>query len=241
MKPLVLFILALVFLTGCASTDYDSYAKAQGDIARANAEAQRARYDALSKVAETGSESSRIAAVMALAFSSGTGSQAVQQVQAPQASAALQWAQVLVPSITNIAGLHYASRASIASAESAATVAKSTNEAFVGIAGKIQAPITVVPQTIAPVLPQANVSTVTTTTNNANQANVTTTSSANQANTTTSTANPTTVTLSGAGVVGSGTSTIPTTTTTTTTNPAAQIPAGTVCAVSATGTLDCKP
>ena len=243
MKTLAPLLFALFALTGCASNDYAAYGKAQSDVAQAKAQADTARYTALAQIAQSGTESSRIAAVMALALGNGAQSQATQ-IAAPQPSQALQWAQVLAPSLTSIASMHYSSRAAMASAESAARVSESTNATFVGIASKIQAPVTVVPQTITPVLPQANVSTVTTTsTDNHAVTTASNTSSANQANTTTTNANPTTVTLSGTGVVGSGTATTSANpvTTTTTTNPSTVVPAGTVCAVSAAGTLDCKP
>jgi hypothetical protein len=226
-------ILALA-LTGCASTDYDSYAKAQGEIARAKSDADTARYTALSEIAKTGTESAKIAAVMALALGSGSTTQATQQVQAPQASQALQWAQVLVPSITNIAGLHYASKASTSAAESSARVAESTNAAFLGMAGKIQAPVVA-----AAVMPQANVTTTTTTTTTDNHASSVSTDSHAVA---TTNANPTTTTtaLSGTGTLGSGaysTAANPVTTTTTT-NPATT---GTVCGVSVAGVVNCLP
>lgn len=247
MKTLtILFCALLLALTGCSTTnDYAAYGKAQSDVAQAKSQADTARYNALAQIAQSGTESSRIAAVMALALGNGSQSQATQ-IAAPQPSQALQWAQVLAPSLTSIASMHYASRTALASAESAARVSESTNSAFVGIASKIQAPVTVVPQTITPVLPQANVTTTNTTTTTTDNHAVTTTSntsSANQANTTTTNANPTTVTLSGTGVVGGGTATTSANpvTTTTTTNPSTVIPAGTVCAVSATGKLDCKP
>lgn len=232
-----LALIAIIFLTGCATQDYKAYADAQGAVAQAKANADTARYQALSQIAQTGTESARVAAVMALALGNGSQSQA-QQIAAPQPSAALQWAGVLVPSITNLASLHYASRTAVASAEASARVAESTNNAFLGMAGKIQAPVVA-----APVIPAANVSTVTTstTTSNANQANVTTTSSANQANTTTTTSNAnTTSTIGGTGVVGSGTTTTNANPTTTTTNPATQIPPGVVCSVLPSGILDCK-
>lgn len=190
MKTLIILFCALLALTGCASGDYQAYGQAQAAVAQAKANADTARYQALSKIAESGTESSRIAAVMALALGNGSQTQATQ-IAAPQPSQALQWAQVLAPSLTSIASMHYASRTALASADSAARVSESTNSAFVGIASKIQAPIAVVPQTIAPVLPQANVTTTTTTTTD------------NHAVTTTS-ANPTTTTLSGTGVIGSG-------------------------------------
>ena len=238
-----LSILLALALTGCASTEYSEYAKAQGEIARAKSDADTARYQALSKVAETGSEGARIAAVMALAFSgSGTNTQAVQTVQAPQASSALQWASILVPSLTNIAGMHYASKANIAATESAARVSESTTAAFVGIAGKIQAPVVT--------NPQANVTTTTTTTSTDNHASTVDNHAVSTASTSTSsTSNPTTTTtLSGTGTLGSGaysTQANPVTTTTTsnpvtttTTNPATT---GVMCGVSVAGTVNCIP
>lgn len=202
MKTLTTILFVLLALTGCASNDYDAYARAQGDIARANSEAQKARYDALSQVAQTGTEGAKIAAVMALALgNSQSQSGQASVVQAPQNSQALQWASILVPSITTLASINANMRVGLANSDASARIAESTNTAFAGIAGKIQAPVVA-----APVVPAANVSTVTTNTNtsNANQAN--TTSNANQKNTTTTatSANPTTTTLSGSGVIGTG-------------------------------------
>lgn len=238
MKKL-LVILALVGLTGCATNDYKLYAQAQAQVATAKANAEGERFKALSNIATNGTESSKIAAVMALALGN-NGQSNAPALAAPAPNEALQWASILVPSLTNIAGMHYNSKVSMATIDTNARIAESTNSTFSSIASKIQ----------APVAPAANVSnvTTTTTTSNANQANVaTTTSSANQANTTSSStttnANPTTTTISGTGSIGGGTVTTAAnpTTTTTTTNPATQIPAGAVCSVSATGVLSCNP
>lgn len=201
MKHLALITIAIA-LTGCATNDYDAYAKAQADVARARADADTARYNALSQIAQSGTESARVAAVMALALGGNGNSQAVSQVQAPQNSQALQWVQALVPSLTSIAGMHYASRSAIAAADASSRISESTNAAFVGIAGKIQAPVVA-----APIVPQANVSTVTTTTND-NHAQTTNTSTTSATTSTTSTSNPTTTTtstsLGGSGVIGNG-------------------------------------
>ena len=237
MKIITTLFLSFLLLTGtgCASNDYAAYGQAQAAVATAKATADTARYQALSKIAESGNESSRIAAVMALALGNNTQTQSTQ-IAPPQPSQALQWAQVLAPSLTSIASMHYSSRTSMANAESAARVSESTNSAFLGIASKIQAPVVA-----AAVVPASNISTVnnttTTTTSSANQANVTTASTS-----TTNTANPT-VTIGGTGVVGSGTASNAANpvTTTTTTNPSTQIPAGTICTVTETGNLDCKP
>ena len=235
-----LVLIAAIALSGCASTEYQEYAKAQADIARARADADTARYMALSKVAESGTDGAKIAAVMALALGGGTSAQPQgNAISAPQASNALQWASILVPSLTNVAGMAFNARVAMANADNNARISESTNSAFLGIAGKIQAPVVA-----APLMPQANVSTVTTTTTD-NHASTTNSSTTNA---TTSTANPTTTTtstsLGGSGVLGSGTyNASPTTTNTststgtvpvTTTTPATTArvcPPGTVTAV----------
>lgn len=198
MKTLVL--LAALALTGCGTTQYEAYAKAQGDIAKANADAQTERYKALSKVAESGTDTARVAAVVALAIGGNSQSQQTQQVAAPQ-NEALAWASILAPTLTNIASMAVNAKVAAHSADNAARVAESTNATFAAIAGKIQAPVTVVPTAVnqvvaAPIIPQANVSTVTTTTTNDNHA---------VSNTTASTS---TTTLSGSGVIGSGSNSV---------------------------------
>ena len=242
MKYLVL-ILAFA-LSGCATTEYESYAKAQADVAKSRADADTARFVALSKIAESGTDGAKIAAVMALALGGGTSAQSQgNAISAPQASNALQWASILVPSITNVAGMAFNARVAMANADNNARIAESTNSAFLGIAGKIQAPVVA-----APIVPQANVSTVTTTTND-NHASTTNTSTVSTATTSTSTANPTTTStsLGGSGVIGNGvytaspTTANPVTTTTnnnpvtTTTNP----PGGKTCSVDSKGVLVC--
>ena len=137
-----LLLLAALALTGCATQDYEAYANAQKAIAEANAASSKARYEALSKVAETGDASSKIAAVMALALGGGGGGQApqVQQVQAPQPNQALQWAGILVPSLTTLASINANMRIGLANSDASARIAESTNSTFLGVAGKIQAP-----------------------------------------------------------------------------------------------------
>ena len=212
-----------VALTGCATTEYESYAKAQADVAKSRADADTARYNALSKIAETGTDSSKIAAVMALALGGNQTQATGNSISAPQPNAALQWASILVPSLTNVAGMVINGRVAMANADNNARIAESTNSAFLGIAGKIQAPVVA-----APVMPQANVSTVTTTTTD-NHASTTNTSTSNATTSTSSVANPTTTTtstsLGGSGVLGSGTyNASPTTTNTNTSTSTGTVP-----------------
>jgi len=171
-----LFIIAIaIALTGCASTEYDKYATTQQSIAASKAQADTARYNALADIAKNGSDTARVAAVMALAM----GGQAPQQSQAlaaPQRSDALMWASVLVPAVTQAYSIAKSADVAINASNNAYMTSTATTAGFVGIASQIQAPVIA-----APVLPQANVSTVTTTTTSADQ------------------------TLSGTGVLGSGT------------------------------------
>ena len=126
MKTLV--ILAALALTACASPDYAQYAK--------SAEASSvARSKALSDIATSGDSSAKVAAVMALAMGAGNSTLA-----APAPNAALQWAQVLVPGLTQVAGMRYQYLSQQTASNNAATVAVSTNNTMQGIAGLVQAP-----------------------------------------------------------------------------------------------------
>ena len=133
-----ILILAALVLAGCASPDYAQYSKAQTDIATARHSADAARYRALSDIAATGDSSAKVAAVMALALGANTAQQPV--IQAPQPNQALQWASILVPGLTQVAGMRYNYLSQQAQSNNATTLGLSTNNAFVGLAGKIQAP-----------------------------------------------------------------------------------------------------
>jgi hypothetical protein len=172
MKKLLL-ALAILSMTGCASTQYAKYAEAQQAIATSKSDSEIARYKALSDLAVSGSETAKVAAVMALALGNPQGTASTQHVAAPQ-NELLQWASLIVPSLTNTAGMYFNFKSNETNSNNAAAVSMSTNDAFVGIAGKIQSP-------------SANVSTVTTTTTSTDSHNT----SADQ-------------TMSGTGVLGSG-------------------------------------
>ena len=133
-----ILILAALVLAGCASPDYEQYSRARTDIATARHQADAARYRALSDIAATGDSSAKVAAVMALAMGGNTSQQPV--IQAPQPNQALQWAQILVPGLTQVAGMRFNYLSQQAQSNNATTLGLSTNNAFVGLAGKIQAP-----------------------------------------------------------------------------------------------------
>ena len=147
MKTIAILLAALA-LTACASPDYAQYSKAQTDIATARHGADAARYRALSDIAATGDSAAKVAAVMALSMG-GQGNTVQTTMQAPQASQVLQWASILVPGLTQVAGMRYSHLSTVAQSNNSAAVAQSTNSAFVGIAGKIQAPGSVTTNTLS--------------------------------------------------------------------------------------------
>lgn len=258
-----LLLVFVLFLSGCGTENYKHYADTQARIAISNseiqarvtiaaAEAAAARYNALSKLAESGTESSKIAAVMAIALNQNgdTGSAKVQQpavnaIQPPQNSEAIQWASILVPSLTQVLGISANMRVATTQSDNAAAVAISTNNAFVGMANKIQAPAANITTTTSNTLSGSGVLGSGSYATTANPSTVTTNSitgtgvlgsgtyNANQTTTTSTDSHATTTTDSHA------TSTTSSTTDDHTTNPTTVTPAGKVCSIDATGVLTC--
>lgn len=141
-------VACVLSLTACASPDYEQYSKAQVNIATAKHQADSAKYKALSDIASSGDSTAKIAAVMALALGS-QGSNTQSTMQAPQSSQALQWASILVPGLTQVAGMRYNFLSQQVQSNNATALGISTNSAFVGIAGSIQAPGSVTTNTLS--------------------------------------------------------------------------------------------
>jgi hypothetical protein len=134
MKTLV--IIAALTLTGCATgQQYQAYA----DAHKAQASAQSARYQALADIAKQGDTTAKVAAVMSLQMG---GQQQQSQIAAPKTVGdhLIQWTSILLPSLTNIYGINKQAQVGIAQSNNATSLGISTNAAFVGLAGKIQAP-----------------------------------------------------------------------------------------------------
>jgi hypothetical protein len=137
MKSLTLLpLLSLLVLAGCANPEYAQYSKAQTDIAIARHTADAAKYKAMADIAAQGDSSAKVAAVMAMALGGNTNS-AQTSIQAPQASAALQWASILVPSLTQVAGMRYNYLSTQTQSNNAAAVAISTNGTFASMGNSI--------------------------------------------------------------------------------------------------------
>ena len=149
----LIIVIAACALSACAAPGYEQYLAAQQGIATARSNADIARYDALANIASKGDSAASVAAAMALAMGGNT----PQPVIAAPQNELLQWAGVLVPALTQAYAIGQSANVAINASNNAARAAEATTAGFVGMAGKIQAPV------IAPtVLPQANVSTITT-------------------------------------------------------------------------------
>jgi hypothetical protein len=131
-----------ILLGGCASTaDYNIYAQGQAQIEAAKYAAEAAKYNAMAQIASSGSESSKIAAVMAMVMGGGSGSGQSTQLRAPESpgATALAWASILVPSLTQGYAIYSNTKLGMAQSNNSARVSESTNSAFVGMGNSIQA------------------------------------------------------------------------------------------------------
>ena len=89
-------ILAVLLITGCASSSTEYYEAVQ-KTAEANAQAAQAKFDALSAIAAAGDGQAASAAVMALALT-----QTPTANPIPQQSEAIQWASILASPVTSL-------------------------------------------------------------------------------------------------------------------------------------------
>lgn len=127
-------IIAVLALSGCAH-EYAAYAEAH----KAQAAAQTARFQALADIAKQGDTTAKVAAVMSLQMGGG---QQNTQINAPKnwADYALQWTGLLLPTVGQIYTVNKQTSLGMRQSDNATAVAVSTNNAFLGMAGKIQAP-----------------------------------------------------------------------------------------------------
>lgn len=109
MKKIFAVLFTSLFIVGCAShTDYyaalDAANTRNAEIAMAKAEAERTRVIALAELASSGDETSRVAAVMALALSNGGSSDEGVRAFAPAQprNDALEWTRVLAGPVTTL-------------------------------------------------------------------------------------------------------------------------------------------
>jgi hypothetical protein len=142
-------MIAVLSLTGCATTDYKMYAESQVKIQQAKSQAESERYKALGAIASSGDATAKVAAVMTL---NQMNSQASQGISAPAdiGDTIFKWATLFVPMTTQLYGIRANANLGMRQSDNSASTARSTNEAFVNIAGKIQAPTTTTNNTATP-------------------------------------------------------------------------------------------
>jgi hypothetical protein len=138
MKTLIL--LSALTLSGCANADYDKYIATHRDIHTARASADVERYKAMAAIAQSGSEAAKVAALITI-NNDRAASQAVA-IAPPKstADAIREWAGLLIPAAVQGYSIRQNTQLGIAQSNNSARVAESTNAAFVGMAGQIQAP-----------------------------------------------------------------------------------------------------
>ena len=142
----ILLIASLGLLVGCVA-NYETYVEAQKSIAEANARAEEAKYEAMAAIGESGTETSKVAAMMAIALGKDTKPSVSMAPPRSAGDSLLQWASIVFPAITQGYVVNQNTKAIMNQANNAASVAISTNETFSAIAGNIQAPAASVTET----------------------------------------------------------------------------------------------
>ena len=139
MKTIITILVATI-LTGCASTDYNKYTDMQISIQTARSNAEAEKYKAIAAIAQSGDTTAKVAAMFSLQ-SNGQNQQAVQ-LAAPKSTSdnIRDWVGILVPSLIQGYGIHANTQMGMRQSDNATALGMSTNTAFVGMAGHIQAP-----------------------------------------------------------------------------------------------------
>jgi hypothetical protein len=119
-------------LGGCATPEaYQAYATSMQEIARANANAQAAQHTAIMSLASSGDSTTKTVAVLMLALGIGNKQQVIVE---PPKNEALQWAQVLLPSLTAVGLGYFGFRLGQTQSDNAAAVSIAGYGAMNGIA-----------------------------------------------------------------------------------------------------------
>lgn len=225
---LILVATAILMLSGCDTLMPGQKEYYLSETARHATETEK--WKAMASIANSGDTTAKAVALALMGQSGGGNNQQVTAAPQNPATEWLRFAGALLPSIVQGYSVRQQTqlgmrqsdngmKQSIAASDASVKINDSTNQAFVGIAGKIQAAGAITNTYSANQANQANQANTTTTTtttttssadqaNQANQANTTTTSSADQANQ----ANPVSTTTT------TDSSQHPTTTTTDTSN-----------------------
>lgn len=134
MKRLLASILlaAMAVLTGCASPDYQAYAKAHES-------AQVERSKALAAIAASGSDTAKVAAVMALQF----GAQNTMAAPRDGWDRALQAIGIVAPLTVQAYGINKQTALGVVQSNNALAAGKDANATMLGFGGLINSPVVV--------------------------------------------------------------------------------------------------
>ena len=138
MSKLIATALLALTLVGCASTEqYQAYTAAH----QAYAEAEAEKYRALAAMARQSDPTAKAIAAVMLGGGAPAGNTRAQ-IAMPESTGDkfLKWTSVLMPAVTQMYVANQSAGVAINQSNNAAATAVSTNNAFVGIASKIQAP-----------------------------------------------------------------------------------------------------
>jgi len=123
----------VIALAGCQTTGYQDYADAMARIAEANASIAREQTRAMQELAQHGGDqTTRTVAVVMLALGAQNGRQN-QQIAPPQ-NEALEWARILVPSLSTLAMGYFGYRLGVHQSDNNADVSIAGYGAMQGIA-----------------------------------------------------------------------------------------------------------
>ena len=129
----VLVIAGLLVLTGCASSkEYTSYLAAHQAAHESRATAEKARYAAIAEIAKNSQDpAARTAAVMALAMGK---SESQVTPPAPPQNEMLQWASVFVPALTNVSAGYFGYRIGVTQSNNNRDTTIASHNAFASMA-----------------------------------------------------------------------------------------------------------
>lgn len=140
-KSILIIGLVGFVLAGCASgpSNYQLYADTQAKIAQANAVSDTARYNALLEIAKNGDSAAKVAAVLSIQMNQMGGTRPQQQIAPPEDwdTKLLKWAGILVPTMTQLYGIHSNKQIAVTQSNNAAATAQSTNNTFAAMSNNM--------------------------------------------------------------------------------------------------------
>lgn len=139
-KSIAIVALTSALLMGGCASDYGKYAQMQTDIQTAKSTADAAKYQAIATIGSSGDVTAKVASLFAISYAQATPQ--TTNLVAPKSTGDTirEWASVLMPSLVQGYGMYSNTQLGKTQSDNATSLGISTNDTFLGIAGKIQAP-----------------------------------------------------------------------------------------------------